>query len=84
MKIPASLRRLTRRSLGIGRAEPIAPDALHALARREPVVVIAVGIVAPGATDPRLPGEQRTASLRTLAAAVADLPRERAIVLHCG
>ena len=50
------------------------------LAAREPVVVIAVGMIAVGG----LPGEQRAASLSTLAEVVADVPRERAIVLHCG
>jgi hypothetical protein len=40
--------------------------------------------VRPGAIDPQLPGDQRVASLVTLANVVADVPRERAIVLHCG
>jgi hypothetical protein len=48
------------------------------------VIVIGVGVVKPGTTDPRLPGEQRVASLLTLSTAVADVPRQRAIVLHCG
>ena len=84
MKLPARARSLARRSLGMGRAEAIAPEALLELVAREPVVVISVGMVTDGALDPRLPGVQRVASLRTLARAVADLPRERAIVLHCG
>ena len=84
MKLPAGARRLARRSIGMGRAQPISPTALHDLASHDDVVVIGVGIVGPGAIDPRLPGEQRTASLSSLANVVADLPRERAIVLHCG
>jgi hypothetical protein len=84
MKIPATARRLARRTLGMGKAPAIAASELQTLAAREPVVVVAVGMLAPGAIDPALPGEQRTASLRTLAGVVADVPRERAIVLHCG
>jgi hypothetical protein len=84
VKLPAGARRLARRTIGIGRAEPISPTALHVLASRDDVVVIGVGILGAGAIDPRLPGEQRTASLASLPSVVADLPRERAIVLHCG
>jgi len=84
MKLPAGARRLARASIGIGRARSITPTALHDLAAREAVVVIGVGIVGSGAIDPRLPGQQRAASLRSLAGVVADLPRQRAIVLHCG
>ena len=84
MKLSAGARRVTRKSIGLGRALSISPDALEELARRETVVVIGVGIVRMGATDPRLPGEQRVASLLTLARTARDLPRERAIVLHCG
>ena len=83
MKLPSAARRFTRRSIGVGRAQSISPEALHELAAREPVVVIGVGIVRPGATDPRLPGEQRVASLVTLDRVVEDLPRQRAIALHC-
>ncbi len=83
MKVPARLRRLTLRSLGMGRASSLTPAALHALAVREPVIVIGVGVVGAGTTDPRLPGQQRTASLFSLASVVADLPRQHAIVLHC-
>lgn len=68
----------------MGKALSIAPQELRTLAARESVVVIGVGVVSPGAIDPGLPGEQRTASLMTLARVVADVPRERAIVLHCG
>jgi hypothetical protein len=84
MKLSAGARRFTRKSIGLGRARSISPDALEELARRETVVVIGVGIVRAGTTDPRLPGEQRIASLLTLARTVEDLPRQRAIVLHCG
>jgi hypothetical protein len=68
----------------MAKAPAIAPVDLQALAEREPVVVIGVGVLSPGAIDPALPGDQRTASLRTLADVVADVPRARAIVLHCG
>ena len=84
MKLPASMRAMTRKAIGIGSAEPITPTALHALAAREPVLTIAVGVVRPGAVDPALPGEQRSATLGTLAAIVAGESRQRAIVLHCG
>jgi hypothetical protein len=83
VKLPAGVRRLTRRSIGVGRARSISPEALDELARSEDVVVIGVGIVRPGTIDPRLPGEQRVASLMTLARIVQDLPRQRAIALHC-
>ena len=68
----------------MGKAPAIAPMELQALAAREPVVVVGVGVISAGAIDPGLPGDQRTASLRSLADVVADVPRERAIVLHCG
>jgi len=84
MRLPGSLRRLTRRSLGMGRVAAIAPAALYELAAREPVIVVGVGVVAPGSIDPRLPGEQRTASLFSLATVLADVPRSQPIVLHCG
>jgi hypothetical protein len=84
VRLPAAARRLTRRSIGLGRARSISPEALHELATSEPIVVIGVGIVRPGTIDPRLPGEQRVASLVTLAHAVEDLPRQHAIALHCG
>lgn len=84
MKLPAAARRLTRRTIGMGRASAISPEALHALAASEAVLVIGVGVVRPGTSDPRLPGEQRVASLRSLASVVAEVPRQRAIVLHCG
>src|SRR5262245_60499845 len=83
-KLPAGARRLARRSIGIGRAQPISATALHELASRDDVVVIGVGMLGPGAIDPRLPGEQRTASLSSLPSVVADLARDRVIVLHCG
>jgi hypothetical protein len=81
MKLPANVRRLTRVTMGMGRAEPIAPAALHAL---DNPLVIGVGMVRAGSRDPRLPGEQRVASLLTVANVVADVPRSRPIVLHCG
>jgi hypothetical protein len=84
MKVPSIARRATRRMMGMGRAPSIAPLELHALAAREPVVIVAVGIARAGGVDPQLPGEQRTASLMTLAEVVADVPRDRPIVLHCG
>jgi hypothetical protein len=84
MKLPPVLRDLTRKAIGMGAAGSISPHALRELAEQEPVVVVGVGMVRPGASDPRLPGEQRVASLITLASVVADLPKQQAIVLHCG
>lgn len=84
MKLPAVARQLTRRSMGMGKAPPITPADLQQLASVERVIVIGVGLLRAGATDPRLPGEQRVASLLTLAKVVEDLPREQAIALHCG
>lgn len=84
MKVPAFARKLARRSIGVRRARAISPAELRDLAGREHVVVIGVGIVRAGATDARLPGDQRVASLLSLAAVVADVPRQHAIVLHCG
>jgi hypothetical protein len=84
MKLPPSLRNLTRKVIGSGSARPITPTELAALAAREPVLTIAVGVVRRGAPDPALPGEQRGATLGTLAAMVAGEPRDRPIVLHCG
>lgn len=84
MKVPPAARRLARRVLGVGKAPAIEPAELPSLVAREPVVFVAVGVLAPGQIDPALPGEQRAATLGTLARVVADLPRERAIVLHCG
>ncbi len=84
MKLPASVRNLTRRAIGLGAARPLTATALHALARDEDVIVVGVGIVSAGPLDPRLPGEQRAASLLSLRSVVADVPRQQAIVLHCG
>jgi hypothetical protein len=84
MKVPPVARRFTRRMMGMGRAPSISPLELAALADAEPVVVVAVGIARPGAIDPQLPGDQRGASLGTLSRVVADVPHDRAIVLHCG
>jgi hypothetical protein len=84
MKIPARFRQLTRRTLGMGAAESIDPEELQELAAREPVVVVGIGLVRDGSTDARLPGEQRTASLVNLTSVLADVPRDRPIVLHCG
>ena len=84
IKLPSAIRGLTRRAIGIGTAASISPAALRDLAAHEPVVVVGVGIMRPGATDPRLPGEQRVASLLSLESVVGDLPKQQAIVLHCG
>lgn len=84
MKLPAGARKFARRTMGMGRSQPIAPEALHELAAREDVLVISVGMVRPGTTDPRLPGEQRTASLASLATVLEDVPHTRPIILHCG
>lgn len=84
MKVPPTARQLTRRLLGMGKAPSISPPELAVLARAEPVVIVAVGLVRSGVVDAQLPGEQRVASLGTLARVVADVPRDRPIVLHCG
>jgi hypothetical protein len=84
MKLPGRLRQLTRSAIGLRKSEGITPDALQALAAREPVLVLSVGMLSAGAIDDRLPGEQRGVSLAGLAAAVADVPKTRSIVTHCG
>ncbi len=83
MKLPPVVRGLTRRAIGIGTATSISPEDLRELAAQEPVVVVGVGIVREGVTDPRLPGRQRVASLLNLETVVGDLPKQQAIVLHC-
>jgi hypothetical protein len=84
VKLPLAARKLTRRAIGLGGAQSITPDELHTLARDEAVIVVGVGIVKAGPLDPRLPGQHRAASLLSLKSAVADVPRQQAIVLHCG
>lgn len=84
MKLPLAARRLIGRAIGLGAARPLTANALHALAIDEDVIVIGVGIVSPGPLDPRLPGQQRAASLLSLSRVVANVPRQHAIVLHCG
>jgi hypothetical protein len=84
LKVPPTARQLTRRLLGMGKAPSISPLELAAMVRTESVVVVAVGIARDGRIDPQLPGEQRVASLGTLAQVVADVPRDRPIVVHCG
>lgn len=84
MKLPAPLRTLTRKVIGSASAPSISPAELHVLAAAEPVLTIAVGVLRPGEPDPALPGEQRTATLVTLAGVVAGEPHDRPIVLHCG
>jgi hypothetical protein len=84
VKLPGVARKLARRTMGMARAQPITPAALHALAAREPILVIGVGVLRAGTADPRLPGEQRAASLGSLASVIADVPRSHPIILHCG
>ena len=84
MKLPTAVRQVTRTMIGVRAAEPIGPAQLQALARREDVVVVAVGMLAAGHIHAALPGEQRAASLASLATVLADVPHDRAIVLHCG
>ena len=84
MKLPSAARKLTRRTMGMGRATAIAPEALRELSEREDVLVIGVGMMRDGAIDERLPGEQRTASLISLASVVDGVAHDRPIVLHCG
>ena len=84
MKLPSRIRQLTRTAIGLRKSEPITPEALHALAAREEVLVLSVGMLSNGGMDDRLPGEQRAASLTNLAAAVEGVPKTRAVVTHCG
>jgi predicted dinucleotide-utilizing enzyme len=84
MKFPSQLRRLTRTAIGLRKSEAISPEELHALAAREDVLVLSVGILGDGVIDDRLPGEQRGTSLGGLATAVVNVPKHRAIVTHCG
>ena len=80
MKLPARIRQLTRTAIGLQRSEAITPAELQAAAAREAVLVVTLG----RASDPRLPGEQRTASLGNVAQICAGVPRDRLIVAHCG
>lgn len=84
MRLPLSARKLTRRAMGLGAARPLTATELHTLASHEEVIVVGVGIVSAGPLDPRLPGPQRAASLLSLRRTLADVPRQQAIVLHCG
>lgn len=84
MKLPGRIRQLTRTAMGLRKSEAITPEALHALAAREDVLVLSVGMLSNGGVDARLPGEQRAASLASLAAAVEGVPKTRAVVTHCG
>ena len=84
MKLPAAVRQLTRTAIGLRKSEGISPEELQALAARENVLVLSVGMVSNGGIDERLPGEQRAASLTNLAASVANEPKDRLIVTHCG
>lgn len=84
MKLPGRIRQLTRTALGLRKSEAITPAELQTLVSREEVIVVSVGIMSNGAADERLPGVQRSASLGNLAAVLADVPKHRAIVTHCG
>jgi predicted dinucleotide-utilizing enzyme len=84
MKLPSAIRQLTRTAIGLRKSEAITPVELQALAAREDVLVLSVGMLSNGGKDDRLPGEQREASLSNLAHAVAGVPKTRAIVTHCG
>lgn len=84
MKLPGRLRQLARTAIGLRKSEPITPSELQALAAREEVVVLSVGMMSNGPVDERLPGVQRSASLSNLATVLADVPKHRAIVTHCG
>jgi len=83
-KLPPSVLKLTRQAISMGSANSISPETLQIMAHEERVVVIGLGLVQRGPLDDRLPGEQRAASLLSLKDTVADLPRQQAIVLHCG
>jgi predicted dinucleotide-utilizing enzyme len=84
MKLPSSVRKITRLGLGLRKSEGISPTELQALAAREDVLVLSVGMLSNGGIDERLPGEQRTTSLANLAATVAGVSKARSIVTHCG
>ncbi len=84
LKLPTRVRHLTRATIGLRGAESIDPEELQTLAASQRVLLIGIGNVSAGTTDARHPGEQRTASLLGLAAAVADVPKDRVIVTHCG
>ena len=84
MKLPGRIRSLTRTAIGLRKSEAISPEDLHALAAREEVLVLSVGMLSNGGVDERLPGEQRATSLTNLASAVEGVPKTRAIVTHCG
>ena len=84
MKLPAAIRQLTRTAIGLRKSEGISPEELQALAARENVLVLSVGMLSKGGIDDRLPGEQRAVTLANLAASVANEPRDRPIVTHCG
>lgn len=84
MKLPSTIRQLTRTAIGLRKSEAITPVELQALAAREDVLVLSVGMLSNGGIDDRLPGEQRATSLAKLADAVAGVPRTRAVVTHCG
>ncbi len=84
LKLPTRVRQITRATIGLRGAASIDPEALQTLAGSQRVLLLGIGNVSAGATDPRLPGEQRAASLFGLAAAVADVPKDRVIVTHCG
>ena len=81
MKLPSRIRQLARTAIGLRKSPSISPEALQAL---PDVLVLSVGSVRPGPIDERLPGEQRGVSLVGLAEAVADVPKTRPIVTHCG
>jgi hypothetical protein len=83
MKLPSRVRSLARTAIGLRKSEGISPADLQALAAREDVLVLSVGMLSNGSGDDRLPGEQRAASLANLADAVAGVPKTRAVVTHC-
>lgn len=79
MKLPSSIRKLAQRATGTGKSEAISPVELAAAAKREDVLVLAIGEL-----DDRLPGEQRRATVANLAEICAGVSRDRLIVAHCG
>jgi hypothetical protein len=79
MKFPRPVALFIRRLLGTGEAPGIDVRALRDLAAREPVLVVAMG-----SRDPSLPGEQVDATPSSLESVVRSVPRDRAIVTHCG
>lgn len=78
-RLPRSIAQLFRRLVGTGTAPALDARGLQELAATRPVLIIALG-----APDPALPGEQVRLGAGGLEELVRDVPRDRSIVIHCG